>query len=98
MTVSFTANVACPLAFVVPLTVVIVELPLPAVSDTALPLTGLLLMSLRVTVIVDVVDPSAGTDVGLALTVDVPALTVPAVNVTVAVWVIVMASVVSVAV
>src|SRR2546422_407223 len=98
MSVSFTANVAWPLAFVVPFTVVIVELPLPAVSETTLPLTGWLATSLSVTVIVDVVDPSAGTDVGFALTVDVLALTGPTVKFTVAVWLIVIESVVSVAV
>src|SRR2546426_252192 len=81
-TVSFTVKLAWPFVSVVPLTVVIVELPLPAVSDTALPLTGLLLISLSVTVIVDVVDPSAGTDVGLALTVEGAASTAPAVTVT----------------
>ena len=39
---------------------------------------------LSVTVIVEVVEPSATTDVGLAPTVDLPALAVFAVNVTVA--------------
>ena len=83
---------------VVPLTVVIVELPLPAVNETVLPLTGRLLPSKSVTVIVEVVAPSAVTDVGLALTVDVLALTVPTVKFTVAVSVTVMVSVVSLAV
>src|SRR2546425_3779275 len=77
MTVSFTVNVAWPFASVVPLTVVIVELPLPAASDTVLPLTAVPTLSLSVTVMVDVVEPSAATDVGLALTVDVLALTGP---------------------
>ena len=45
---------ACPLEFVVPLTVVIVELPLPAVRVTVLPLTKLLLASFSVTVIAEV--------------------------------------------
>ena len=79
-------NVACPLAFVVPLTVVIVELPLPAVRETVLPFTTFPPESLRVTVTVDVVDPSAVTDVGLAVTVEAPALTGPALNTTVIVW------------
>jgi hypothetical protein len=75
---SFTVKEACPLEFVVPLTVVIVELPLPAVSVTVLPLTKLLLASFSVTVIAEVVEPSAFTVVGLALTVDLPALPGPA--------------------
>jgi hypothetical protein len=78
-------KVAWPLAFVVPLTVVIVELPPLLASVTVFPLTGRLLASRRVTVIVEVVTLSAGTEVGLALTVDVVALTGPTVNVTVAV-------------
>ena len=52
--------------------------------------------SFSVTVIVDVVEPSATTDVGDAVTVDWLALAGPAVNVTVAVWVMVRLSVVSV--
>jgi len=67
-------------------------------SVTVLPETGLLLASLRVTVMVEVVDPSAGTADGEGVTVDCAALTVPAVNVTVAVCVTVTLSVVSVAV
>jgi hypothetical protein len=67
---SFTVKVAWPLAFVVPLTVVIVEPPLPAVSVTVLLPTGLLFASMSVTVIVEVDVPSAITDVGLAITVD----------------------------
>jgi hypothetical protein len=80
------------------LVVVIVELPLPAVSETVLPLTGWLLPSKSVTVIVEVVVPSAVTDVGFALTVEAVALTVPAEKFTVAVCVIVTLSVVSFAV
>jgi hypothetical protein len=74
---SFTVKVAWPLAFVVPLTVVIVECvpPLLLASVTVLPLTGLLYASMSVTVIVEVVAPSAGTEVGLAVTVDADALT-----------------------
>jgi len=82
---SFTVKVAWPLALVVPLTVVMVELPLPAVSETVFPLTGWLNPSMRVTVTVEVVAPSAITEVGLALTVDALALTVPTVKFTVAV-------------
>jgi len=73
--VSFTVNEACPLAFVVPLTVVTVELPLPAARVTALPLTGEPPPLSRVTVIVAVELPSATTDVGLAATVELAALT-----------------------
>ena len=53
--------------------------------ETVLPVTGLLLASSRVTVTVVAADPSAGTVAGAAPTVEVPALTAPAVNVTVAV-------------
>jgi hypothetical protein len=75
---SFTVKEAWPLAFVVPLTVVIVELPLPAASVTVLPLTKLLLASFSVTVIVEGVEPSAGTEVKPALTVELLALPGPA--------------------
>ena len=67
-------------------------------SETVLPLTAWLNESKRVTVMVEVVEPSATTDAGLALTVDAPALTGPTVDVTVAVCVTVIESVVSVAV
>ena len=50
-----------------------------------MPLTGLLFASSKVTEMVDVDEPSAAIDVGLALTVDLAALTAPAVNVTCAV-------------
>jgi hypothetical protein len=84
---SFTVKVAWPLEFVVPFRVVIVEWvpPLVLASVTVLPLIGLLFASNRVTVIVDVVAPSATTDVGLALTVDTDALTAPAFTVSVCV-------------
>jgi hypothetical protein len=84
-TVSFTVNVTTPLAVEVPLAAEIVELPPLFASVTVLPLTKLLLASLSVTVMVEVVEPSATTDVGLALTVELAALAGPAVNVTVAV-------------
>ena len=58
-----------------------VELPLPAASETVLPLTGLLFASSNVTVIADVLELSAVTDVGLAVTVDLPALTAPGLTV-----------------
>ena len=65
---------------------------------TVLPETGLLLASLSVTVIVEVVLPSAVTEAGEADTADWAAVTAPAVKVTVAVCVTVTVSVVSVAV
>src|SRR5207244_2886875 len=95
---SLTVKEAWPLALVVPLTVVMAELPPLAASDTTLPLTGWLEASFRVTVMAEVVLPSATTDAGLALTVDVLALTAPAVKLTAAVWVTVMLSVLSFAV
>ena len=79
---------ACPLELVVPDTVVTIELPVAAVKVMVFPEMGLLLESSRVTVIVEVVTPSAGTEVGLATTVDLDAEAAPK-NVTVAVWVIV---------
>ena len=91
-------KVRTPAALEGPLAAEIVELPVPCARVAALPLTGLLFASLSVTVIVEVVAPSAVTDVGLAVTVDVPAVTAPAVNVTAAVWAMVTLSVVSVAV
>jgi hypothetical protein len=48
-------------------------------SVTVLPETGLLLASLSVTVIVEVVEPSAVTELGEAPTVEALALTAPAV-------------------
>jgi hypothetical protein len=62
---------------VVPFNVVIVELPPPAVRETVLPLTGLVFVSKRLTVIVEVVEPSAVIDVGFAVTVDVLMFTGP---------------------
>jgi hypothetical protein len=57
-----------------PLAVEIVELPLAAARDTVSPTTGVLLAFKSVTVIVEVVAPSAATDVGLAVTVEFVAL------------------------
>jgi hypothetical protein len=72
--------------------------PREDVKLTVLPLTGLLLASRSVIVIVEVATPSAATVVGAAVTVDTVADTAPAVNATDAVCVTVMLSVVSVAV
>src|SRR5450759_426524 len=76
---SFTVKVACPNALVTPVTVVMVELPDPAVSVTVLPDTrlGTAAPSFNVTVMVEVLVPSAGTDAGdagFALTVEFIAL------------------------
>ena len=84
-----------------PLTAEIVELPAPAVSVTVLPETAVPPESFSVTLMVDVVLPSAATLVGAAETVDWVALTVggaAAVNVTAAVCVTSTESVVSCAV
>ena len=93
-----TVKVTTPLALDAPLAAEMVELPVPCDRLTVLPLTGLLFASSKVTVMVEVVEPSAVTEVGLALTVDLLPLTAPAVKVTCAVCVIVMVSVVSFAV
>jgi preprotein translocase subunit YajC len=94
-----TVPVVCPFASVTAAGWVTVSAaPRDEDRATVLPLTGLPLPSRNVTVIVDVATPSAVTVVGLAVTVEVVADTAPAVNVTEAVWVTVMRSVVSVAV
>ena len=68
---SVTVKVATPEALVVAGEVVITEDPEPAVSETEIPDgSGFEYWSLRVTVIVEGVDPSAGTPVGEALTVE----------------------------
>ena len=70
-------NVATPEASVVPWVVVMVGVPAPEdfASVTVLPATPTLLPSFKVTVTVDVVVPSAVTDVGEAATVELAALT-----------------------
>jgi hypothetical protein len=94
-----TVPVVCPLALVGAAGWTRVSVaPRDEASVTVFPLTGLLLVSRSVTVIVEVATPSAVTVVGLAATVDAVADTAPAVNVTAAVGVTVIASVVSVAV
>ena len=71
-------NVATPLPFVVPETVAsVLETPVDA-TVTVLPDTGLELLSFKVTVIVEVVVPSAAIVVGLATTVDCAADSPPA--------------------
>jgi hypothetical protein len=76
--------VITPFAFVVPLAGVMTELPLPCVNVTVSPTIGSPLESCSVTVMVEVATPSALTEVGLALTVEVLALTGPAAKVTMA--------------
>jgi hypothetical protein len=90
--------VVCPLASVAAGCASVSTAPREDVSVTVLPLTGLLLASRNVTVIVDVATPSAATVPGLAATVEVVADTTPATNVIDAVCVTVTVSVVSVAV
>ena len=64
--VDFTVNVTTPNDELVPEAALMVGDPGPEVfaSVTVLPETGLLFVSFRVTVIVEVVEPSAVTDVG----------------------------------
>ena len=56
-TVDLTEKVAWPAAFVVPVVVAIVELPVPCVSETSLPGTGWPYASSSVTVTVEVAAP-----------------------------------------
>lgn len=69
-TVPLVVKVATPLPFVVPETVVIVFATPVEARVTVLPETGLEAASFKVTVIVDVVVPSAAIEVGFAVTVD----------------------------
>src|SRR5881409_3218169 len=85
-TVELNVPVATPLAFVNPGCVTVLPEP-EAASTTVAPSIGLPLASRAVTVILEVSLPAV-IDVGDATTVDWPALTPPAVTVTVAVWVI----------
>ena len=80
-------KVATPDELVVPVTVVINDAPLPAVSVTVSPISGLLLASLAVTVIVEELVPLAYCDVGLATTVEFVADAGPATKATVGVCV-----------
>ena len=74
---SLTVKVATPLEFVVPLTVLMFELPLPAVSVTALLPKRAPPASFSVTVIVEPpfggALPLSTAVVGLAITVELPA-------------------------
>ena len=95
---SVTSNVAWPEVLVtVPVDGDMCDEPLKAASATVIPGTGLPLWSSSVTVIVDCVEPSAGTEDGLACTLDWLTCGIPAVKVTSTVWATVMLSVESVA-
>lgn len=85
-TVDLTVKVTTPEAFELPDAAEIVSLP-PRLEErvTVLPDTGFKLLSFNVTVIVEVVLPSAVIEVGDALTVERVAETPPAVKVTEAV-------------
>ena len=94
----FTAKVTTPFVLDGPEAAEIVSVaPRLEVSDTVLFETALLLASFSVAVMVEVVTPSAGTEVGRADTVEPEGLITPAVKVTVAVWVMTILSVVAVA-
>ena len=88
--VDVTVNVTTPPEELDPEAALMLGVPGPEVfaSVTVLPETGLLYASFRVTVIVEGVEPFAGTDAGDAATDDCAAVTAPAVKVTVGVWVI----------
>ena len=73
-TASVTVNVATPEALVVPETVLITELPEPAVSCTTLPETPFEAPSFSETVMVEALVPLAATDVGLESTVELAVL------------------------
>jgi hypothetical protein len=98
--VDFAVKATTPEAFeVVPATAVMLsDPPLLEVSETVLPWTRLSFTSFKVTVMVEVVLPSAATEEGEAATREWSALTAPGVKVTAAVEVKVIVSVVSVAV
>ncbi len=89
--VEATVKVACPFTSEVPETVAMTGAPGPDVlaKVTVFPETGLLCTSFKVTVIVDLAEPSAKTEVGAATTVEVPTFaTEPGKKLTVAVCVI----------
>ena len=76
----FTVKVTTPKVVLVLLAAEIVdELPDPCASATVLPDTKLSFASFSVTVTVELAVPSAAKSVGLAVTVDCPADTGPAV-------------------
>jgi hypothetical protein len=80
--VDFTVNVTTPAASLAPEAALMVGVPEPEVFArvTVLPDTGLLFTSFKVTVTVEVVAPSAVTEVGEADTADWAAVTAPAEN------------------
>ena len=81
--VDCTVKVTIPDALEVPEAAEIISAaPRLEASETVLPATGLPLASCKLTVIVAVVEPSAGIEFGTAATVEVPAFTGPAGTVT----------------
>jgi hypothetical protein len=93
-----TVKVTWPLASEGPLGTLIVELPPLGARLTVCPTTGALAPSNKVTVIVALLAPSAGTVLPLVVTVEVPGSVGRPPKFTWAVWVMVTASVSSVAV
>ncbi len=77
---SVTVKEAFPSAPVVPVTVVMEECPEPCVRVTVCPETGLERASLRDTVTLAILAPSADTDPGTAVAVETVLLTGPAVT------------------
>jgi len=97
--VDFTLKVTTPAVVEVPEAAEIVSTaPLLDARVTVLPETGLVVASFKVTVIVEVVEPSAKTAAGAAVTVELAALPVPATKLTVAVCTTIRLSLASVAV
>ena len=84
--VSVTVNVAIPEALVVAGEVVMTEDPLPAARETDLPARATPLSSFRMTVTVEDAIPSASTDDGEAVTVELATVALGAVKVTVGDW------------
>ena len=81
-----TAKVATPEALVVAGEVVMTEDPLPAARETDLPARATSLSSFRMTVTVEEAIPSASTDNGEAVTVELATVAFGVVKVTVGVW------------
>ena len=80
--VSVTAKVATPLLLVVAGEVVMTEDPLPAAKETDLPARATPLSSFKVTVTVEDAIPSASTDDGEAVTVELATVAFGVVKVT----------------
>ena len=83
---SVTVKVTTPKALVVAGEVVMTEWPLPWFRDTDLPPSATSLSSFKVTVTVEDAIPSASTDDGEAVTVELATVAFGVVKVTVGVW------------